>query len=116
MARDYVPEAGRIGSRVSRSADGLAVDRVDVRTGRGTRIEPPNRRVGQYLSDGRGHVRIMATPTVRGATGQAGSRVDYFYRAAGGGDWRPLGSYDGLSREGMIPLAVDADAGCRPMC
>lgn len=108
MARAYVPEAGRVGSLVSRTADGLGVDRVDVRTVRTTRVEPPNRRAGSYISDGRGVVRIMSVPTVRGSTGQAGSRIDYFYRPQGGGDWRPLGSFDTLSNEGMIPLAVDA--------
>jgi dipeptidyl aminopeptidase/acylaminoacyl peptidase len=109
MAREYVPEAGRVGSLVSRTADGLAVDRIDVRTGRSTRLEAPNRRAGGYISDGRGSVRIMSTPTVRGSTGRAGSRTDYFYRPRAGGEWRPLGSYDGLARDGMIPLAVDAE-------
>ncbi|HYI64183.1 MAG TPA: alpha/beta fold hydrolase [Allosphingosinicella sp.] len=107
MARELVPEAGRTGSLVSRTADGLSVDRIDVRTGRSTRVEPPNRRAGSYISDGRGTVRIMSTPTIRGSTGQSGSRIDHFYRARAGGDWRPLGSYDELTREGMIPLAVD---------
>ncbi len=109
MAREYVPEAGRVGSRVSRTADGLSVDRIDVRTARATRVEAPNRRAGAYISDGRGTVRIMSTPTVRGSTGQAGSRIDHFYRPRGGGDWRPLGSHDELSGEGMMPLAVDAE-------
>jgi dipeptidyl aminopeptidase/acylaminoacyl peptidase len=108
MARENVPEAGRTGSLVSRTANGLSVDRIDVRTGERTRVEAPNRRAGDYISDGRGNVRIMATPTVRGATGRDGSRIDYFYRPRGGGDWRPLGSYDSLTREGLIPLAVDA--------
>lgn len=108
MARAYVPEAGRTGSLVSRTAEGLGVDRIDVHSGRSTRVEAPNRRAGGYVSDGRGVVRIMAVPSVRGSTGQAGSRIDYFYRPQGGGDWRPLASYDALTYEGMIPLAVDA--------
>lgn len=107
MAREYVPEAGRTGSLVSRTANGLAVDRIDVRTGRSTRVEAPNRRAGAYISDGHGTVRIMSTPTVRGATGMAGSRVEHFYRLRSGGDWRPLGDHDGLTGEGTIPLAVD---------
>ena len=108
MARENVPEAGRTGSLVSRTADGLSVDRIDVRTGRSTRVEAPNRRAGAYISDGRGTVRIMSTPTIRGATGMTGSRIDHFYRLSGGGDWRPFGSHDGLTGEGTIPLAVDA--------
>ncbi|HYD12219.1 MAG TPA: alpha/beta fold hydrolase [Allosphingosinicella sp.] len=108
MAREYVPEAGRVGSRVNRTADGLAVDRIDVRTGRSTRIEAPNRRAGAYISDGRGTVRIMSTPTIRGSTGLAGSRIEHFYRLRSGGDWRPLGNHDELTGDGTIPLAVDA--------
>ena len=108
MARDYVPEAGRIGTRMVRISNGLGVDRIDVRTLRSTRVEAPNRNAGGYLSDGRGNVRIMTAPTVRtGATGMLGSRTDYFYRIAGSRDWRPFGSYDWMTREGMVPVAVD---------
>ena len=108
MQREYVAEAGRIGTRLARSTDGLAVDRVDVRTLRSTRIEVPNRNAGGYLSDGQGNVRIMALPSVRGgATGQLGTRVDYRYRTRGSRDWQPLGSYDSATREGMLPIAVD---------
>ena len=32
MAREYVPEAGRIGTRMVRTANGLGVDRIDLRT------------------------------------------------------------------------------------
>jgi len=108
MQRDYVAEAGRIGTRLTRSTDGLAVDRVDVRTLRSTRIEVANRNAGGYLSDGQSNVRIMALPSVRGgATGQAGTRIDYRYRTRASRDWQPLGSYDTATREGMLPVAVD---------
>jgi dienelactone hydrolase len=107
MSRSYVPEAGRIGTRLTRRASGLGVDRVDVRTLRSSSVEPANEAAGQYISDGRGNVRIMATQTVRGATGQLGSRTDYFYRTEAGGRWQPLGAYDELSNAGMVPLAVD---------
>ena len=60
MARELVPEAGRIGTRCRRTANGLAVERVDLRTLRSCRVEPPNRHAGGYISDGRGNVRIMA--------------------------------------------------------
>jgi dipeptidyl aminopeptidase/acylaminoacyl peptidase len=107
MARDYVPEAGRMNTRLVRTTSGLGVDRVDVRTGRSTRVEPPNARAGRYLSDGRGNVRIMSTPTVRGATGQLGTRTDHFYRIQGESQWRSLGSYDSETHEGLWPTAID---------
>jgi dipeptidyl aminopeptidase/acylaminoacyl peptidase len=107
MSREYVPEEGRIGTHIARSNNGLAVDRVDVRTLRSTRVEPPNRRAGRYVSDGRGNVRIMSTQTTRGSTGQLGSVTEYFYRTAASRDWQPLGSWDSTTGDGMIPLAVD---------
>jgi dienelactone hydrolase len=108
MMRDYVPEAGRIGSLVARTSDGLGVDRIDPATLRSSRVEPPNRGAGGYISDGRGNVRIMIVPMIRGgATGQLSNRVDYFYRPTGSHDWRPFSSFDDATREGMYPVAVD---------
>ena len=107
MSRQYVPEAGRLGTRMVRTTEGLGVDRIDVRTLRARTVEPADERTGRYISDGRGNVRIKAVPSVRGSTGMMGSRVDYFYRSENGGAWQPLGSYDSLSNEGLYPLAVD---------
>jgi hypothetical protein len=59
MARDYVPEAGKIGSNIIRTKKGLGVDSVDARTLHSDMIEPPNESASSYLSDGLGHVRIM---------------------------------------------------------
>ncbi|HEV2866968.1 MAG TPA: S9 family peptidase [Allosphingosinicella sp.] len=109
MSRSHVPEAGRIGSLISRRTEGLGVERVDVRNLHASSVEPPNPQANGYISDGRGHVRIMSTQTVRGATGQLGSRTDFFYRREANGRWQPLGSYDGLSGAGIMPLAVDAN-------
>jgi dipeptidyl aminopeptidase/acylaminoacyl peptidase len=109
MARDHVAEAGLMNTRLVRTASGLGVDRIDVRTLRATPVEPPNQNAGGYITDAHGAVRIMVVPTVRGgATGQMGSRIDFFYRREGSRDWAPLGSYDSLTHEGMIPLAIDS--------
>jgi dipeptidyl aminopeptidase/acylaminoacyl peptidase len=108
MARDHVAEAGLMNTRLVRTASGLGVDRIDVRTLRATPVEPPNQNAGGYFTDSHGAVRIMVAPTVRGgATGQLGTRTDFFYRREGSRDWTPLGSYDSQSREGMYPLAID---------
>ncbi len=107
MARQIVPEEQQIGSRVGRIGNGLAVERIDLRTLRSARIEAPNAHAGDYISDGRGNVRIMAMPTERANTGMLGTRVDYMYRTADSREWRTFGSYDAQGNEGMIPLAVD---------
>ncbi|HWT13561.1 MAG TPA: S9 family peptidase [Allosphingosinicella sp.] len=107
MSRSYVPEAGRIGTRMVRTAEGLGVDRVDVRTLRSTTVERANPNAVRYISDGRGNVRIMATRPMRGATGQISTRIDYFYRTGGEGGWREFGHFDTLTEEGSYPVAVD---------
>ncbi|HMG47232.1 MAG TPA: alpha/beta fold hydrolase [Allosphingosinicella sp.] len=108
MARDYVPEAGRVGTRMVRTLNGLGVDRVDVRTLRATPVEPPNAHAGSYISDGQGHVRIMEVPTVRTqSSGQVGNQIQYLYRTEGSRDWQSFGSFDSATNEGMLPLAVD---------
>ena len=106
MSRDYVPEAGRTGSHIVRQTNGLAVDRIDVRTLRSSRIEQANRSAAGYISDGRGNVRIMVQQNVNSSTGQLSGRTDYLYRPTGSREWRRLGSHDG-SAESIIPLAVD---------
>ena len=107
MARDFVPEAGRIGSRLARTGDGLGVDRIDVRTLRSTRIEPPNPRASGYISDGRGNVRIMSSRELRGSTGQLGSEIIYYYRTVDSREWRAFSTFDTLAGTGMYPVAVD---------
>ena len=110
MSRAYVPEAGRMNTRLVRTTEGLGVDRVDVRTLRSTSVERPNPNAFQYMTDGRGNVRIMGTQPMRGATGQVSSRLDYYYRSGSGGDWQEFSHYDTLTREGMYPVAVDSAA------
>lgn len=107
MAREYVPEVGRTGSRLGREEEGLGVDRVNVATLRITRQERANERAAGFISDGRGHVRIMSVLPERGGTGQLANRVEYFYRAGGSSEWRPFSVVQG--RTGLTPLAVDAE-------
>jgi acetyl esterase/lipase len=104
MERVYVPEA-MDNSRTQRRLDGLGVDRIDIDTLRSSGVEIPDARASDFLSDGRGNVRIMETAVAR--EGQQGSLYTYYYRAAGSRDWRRFSTYDSMSREGMYPVAVD---------
>lgn len=106
MARELVPEVGRIGSHISRTANGLAVERIDLRTLRTTRVEAANEVASRYITDGRGNVRIMVVPGATG-TGMLTARISYKYRTPGTRDWRDLGTYDTATGEGLVPLAVD---------
>ena len=110
MARQYVPEAGRVGTKLVRTLEGMGVDRIDTLTLKTQPVERPNRQANDFITDGRGTVRIMETQKVAGSTGQLSSTVLYMYRPIGSSDWKQLGTYDVLSREGIIPVAVDADS------
>src|SRR6185503_16470418 len=109
MERSHVPEAGMIGTRLTRIVAGLGVDRVDLRTLRATQVEPPNDRADGYITDGHGQVRIMSLYGMRGATGQVQSRIEFVYRREGSREWVPLGSYDTVTQEGIRPLGVDRE-------
>lgn len=107
MAREYIPE-GKLGTRLARKADGLGVDRVDVRTLKFERVESPSKQADDFITDGRGNVRIKSYRPVRGATGQLAARVNYHYRMPGSREWLPFSVVtDG---EGLIPVAVEADS------
>ncbi|MFL6737541.1 MAG: alpha/beta hydrolase family protein [Sphingomonas sp.] len=107
MAREYIPEAGKIGTNIVRKKSGLGVDRVDSRSAHASPIEPPKDSASAYLSDGRGSVRIMRVDETT-ATGELTGRVKYFYRDPGSHDWKTLVDYADW-QEQMRPLAVDAD-------
>ena len=109
MSRAYVPEVGRTGTRLVRERDGLGVDRIEIPSLQVTTLEVSRRDASQYMSDGRGHVRLLETATFNDSTGQEGSTHHYYYRTSASREWRSLGSFDVLTDEGVQPLAVDAD-------
>ncbi|MFU8821820.1 MAG: alpha/beta hydrolase family protein [Gammaproteobacteria bacterium] len=106
IARDYVPEIGKTGTRLVRKADGVGIDRIDVVSLKSTRIEPATKDADYFLSDGRGNVRIKAYQPKRGGTGQLDAREVYHYRLPDSKKWLPFSTWDG--NEGMVPIAIDA--------
>lgn len=109
MARYHVPEANRVNTRLVDTDEGLGVDRVDTASGRARSIESPKPEIGDYMSDGRGNVRISGAVPMRGATGRLGSTIVYHYRRQGESEWLDLASYDMLARTGFHPLAIDPE-------
>lgn len=104
MAREYVPEAGRTGSNISRGKDGLGLDRIDTLTLSTQPVERPRKGVDGYMTDGRGNVRLVVLNERTGAGDLTGrSRIDF--RTAGSRDWKTLVGFGG---EAIVPLAVDA--------
>ncbi|MEA3065010.1 MAG: hypothetical protein QOJ27_1456 [Sphingomonadales bacterium] len=108
MGRDYVPES-RIGSHLEQKRKGYGVDRIDTVSLVTKIVEQPNDHAGDYISDGRGNIRIMATYDIAGATGYESGKVNYFYRTKASRDWKALSNYDVSTFEGLRPVAVDPD-------
>ena len=106
MERVYIPEA-KIGSNIVRTKRGLGVDRVDARTVRADAVEQPNNSASDFMTDGRGNVRIMRYDEANEA-GVLTGNVKYFYRTTDSRSWNVLADF--LPSEDQItPLAVDAD-------
>jgi dipeptidyl aminopeptidase/acylaminoacyl peptidase len=105
MEREYVPEAGKIGSNIVDKREGLGVDLVDTRTLKSSPIERPNPAASGYLTDGRGQVRVMAV-VEDDHHGQVTGREKFYYRTQNSRDWKTLVDFQ---KEQFQPLAVDAE-------
>jgi dipeptidyl aminopeptidase/acylaminoacyl peptidase len=107
MSRRYTPDM-HTGSHVGSDTDGLGVDWVDTRTLAVRHLVSPVKDAFKYLSDGRGTVRLMGTIRHAGDGYQSG-KLDFFYRARQGTEWRSFCEYDERDRGGFWPVAVDPD-------
>ena len=105
MTRDFVPEAGKIGSNIVRDEDGLGVVRINVRTLKTDIVERPNKIASGYMSDGRGNVRLMWINEAS-SDGLLTGRTRYRYRTAKSRSWELLADYG----SDIVPLAVEADS------
>jgi dienelactone hydrolase len=96
-----------IGTRLGSTKRGLAVDRIDTRTLAVKSVEQPRDEAVEYISDGRGTVRIVGSRSHAG--GQDRGSISFLYRRQGSLEWQPLCDYDGVARIGFDPVAVDHD-------
>jgi dipeptidyl aminopeptidase/acylaminoacyl peptidase len=108
MEREYLPELGTE-TRTDENRQGLGVDSVDVATLSHAVVEAPRAINAGFITDGLGHVRIMAVED-KSNSGYASGRYLYSYRKAGERGWNSLGTLDasdGSTFKGFDPLAVD---------
>jgi dipeptidyl aminopeptidase/acylaminoacyl peptidase len=103
MMRDHVPEL-TIGTRLAKSADGLGVDLVDVRTLVATKVEQSDPKAESFISDGKGVIRLMASRSVV-AGGMMGANLHWLYRKAGSRQWESFSVV--ANDKGLRPLSVD---------
>jgi dipeptidyl aminopeptidase/acylaminoacyl peptidase len=104
MARAFVPEEYKMNTRLVRTKQGLGVVRVNTKSMASRELEPPKPQVSNYITDGRGNVRLMAMGGVTGS--QLTGTTKYYYRTQSSRDWIPLTEY--VDDEDYVPLAVDA--------
>lgn len=109
MERSYVPEANKLNTRIIRDKEGLGVDRIELPSLKSESIEAPRRDASNFMSDGRGNVRLMQTAGTTAAGQLLSGEFKFYYRANGSNDWGDLGDYNSASEAGMRPLAVDAE-------
>ena len=108
MTRSYVPEM-TTGMQAATNGEGLGVERIDSVTLARRTIEPPRGTADEYISDGRGVVRIMGMRG-RNGSGYDTGRTDYLYRKPGDRAWLPLSRLEGQASggdTGFNPYAVD---------
>jgi dienelactone hydrolase len=108
MARLYVP-AAHPGTKIGvEDRTGTGVDLVDTRTGVAKQVIPPRDSAFQYISDGRGTVRIVAEAnSMPGGLGRP--QTTYLYRMQGSQEWHELSRYNSTDMTGFRPEAVDHD-------
>ena len=109
MTREYVPE-NRMGSNLRSDKDGVGVDLVDTVTLARSKVESPRRGAVEYLTDGRGNVRMVGLQDTN-SQGYAKETISYLYRQQGSRDWEPLIKLDLASDKAgsFTPVTIDAD-------
>ena len=107
--REAVPETS-IGSNISRNEEGLGVDDLNLTTLARKPVERPRSDAIEYISDGRGNVRIMGTQQ-RDPGGYLRSTINYYFRKQGEREWDSLSRVD-IGNSGATssfnPYAVDS--------
>jgi len=107
MARSNIPN-DHTGSHVGSDKEGLSVDRIDTATLKTTTVEQPKQFASNYVTDGRGIVRIYGVERIA-STGQSTGVITYYYRRKGSREWSRLGDYNYETNDGFEPYAVDRD-------
>jgi dipeptidyl aminopeptidase/acylaminoacyl peptidase len=108
MARVYLPN-DHVGSRLGTLDKGVGVDWIDTQNVQTKQIEPPRLDAVEYISDGRGAIRIMGLRSKSNGGRQDTGIVNYLYREQGSREWQKLADYNWVDRTGFRPWAIDRD-------
>jgi dipeptidyl aminopeptidase/acylaminoacyl peptidase len=108
MSRVYLPD-DHLGSRLGSARTGPGVDLLDTRNLSVKTVEEPSRENVNYISDGRGTIRIVGRKLKTKPDGQVSGIVGYQYRKQGSREWLDLSEVDEVNGTGFEPLAIDHD-------
>ena len=109
MTSQWVKES-TIGTRLANDREGLGVDKVDVVTGRRSKVENPDADAIGYIADASGEVRMkIRQPDT--SSGYASDRVLFYFRPKGSSRWQLLSkvSTDSQTYSGLYPVAIDSE-------
>ena len=111
IMRSNVREANfHSASLLKKDEEGMGVDLMDLSGDLIKIAEKPRRDAVEYITDGKGKIRIMGALADAGRTGYPADRIRYFFRDGKGGGWQPLSAFDLVSHNGFDPFAVDAES------
>ncbi|MBS0578314.1 MAG: S9 family peptidase [Proteobacteria bacterium] len=108
MARLYRADT-HTGTLVASAEEGLGVDEVDTRNLKSHPIEKPRRDAWQYITDGRGHVRIIGLGKLNSRDQNTGAISFQYHTTTDSAEFKPLATWDTTSEQGFRPEAVDPD-------
>lgn len=106
ITRQFVPEYST-GTHLAKQDAGLGVERVDPASLARRMIETAKRDAAVYITDGRGHVRVMGMAPSDNE-GMLKGTLRYFFRRPEERGWSPLSVVDQMNDSGFTPYAVDA--------
>ena len=107
MTRLFVPESST-GTHIAESQEGLGVELIDTASLSRKPVEPAREGAVDYISDGRGNVRVMGVQP-KTSSGYDSGKIIYSYRTADSRAWKPLTTVTIVAGQttGFVPYAVD---------
>ena len=88
-------------SRFGNDDGGTFLGRVNIDSGRITKLEGPNEETAGYFTDAAGNIRGQATFNTTGRLRLIGEDLNWFYRTADSRDWRRAGTTDMTENSGF---------------
>jgi dipeptidyl aminopeptidase/acylaminoacyl peptidase len=107
MTRQFIPEYST-GTKLASTAEGLGLVKVNTRTLSSSTVEQPRKDGSEFITDGRGNVRITGLRLLKNSDGYESGKTRYLYRSKSSRDWKELSTVDETG-SGFNPYGVDPE-------